>query len=79
MMAIYKIIFDQYHIWDIFGLGLISRKQSFLVEKKNKQQNDRNHGQGTHSAKIGADSLAENTPNSIWPIYPISLKVWDVI
>ena len=26
--------------------------------------NDENHGQGTHSAKTEADSLAESTPNT---------------
>ena len=41
-----------------------------------------NHGHGTHSAKMGADSLAENTSNTpklIWPIRPNGPKVWDVV
>ena len=48
MMAISQILLKQYHIWDIFGLGLNSK--IFLWKK---QLNDRNHGQGTHSAKMG--------------------------
>ena len=31
MMAISQILFDQYHTWDIFGLGL---KRSFFMEKQ---------------------------------------------
>ena len=50
-MAISKIIYCQYHIWDIFGLGLKS-KVLFFVEK---HVNDENHEQGTHSAKMGAN------------------------
>ena len=34
---------------------------------------DGKHGQGTHSTKMGADSLAENTPNFPELIWPISL------
>ena len=40
-----------------------------------------NHWQGTHSAKMCADSLAENTPNTpkfIQPICPICKKVQDI-
>ena len=32
------------------------------------------HGQGTHSTKMGADKLAENTPNAPKFICP---KLWD--
>ena len=60
MMHISQILFGQYHIWDIFGLGLKTEKQSFLWKKK---LNDVNQGQGTLSAKMGADSLAEITQN----------------
>ena len=41
-----------------------------------------NYGQGTHSAKIGVDSLDENTPNTskiIQPIFPIGRKVLDIV
>ena len=31
MMAISQILFDQYHTWDIFGLGL---KRRFFMEKQ---------------------------------------------
>ena len=34
------------------------------------------HGHGTHSTKIGADKLAQNTPNAPKLICP-SPKVWD--
>ena len=56
-MAISQILYGQYHIWDIFGLGL----------------NDGNHGQGTHSAEMGADSSTENTLNAPEFICPICL------
>ena len=56
MMAISQILYVQYHIWDIFGLGVKSKKK---VLKK--QLNDGNHGQGTDIAKISADNLAENS------------------
>ena len=39
------------------------------------------HSQGTHSSKIGADSSAENTPNTpecICQIVCPSPKVWDI-
>ena len=48
-MTISHILYGQYHIWDTFGLGL-------------NDGNDGNRGQGTHSAKMGAYSSAENTP-----------------
>ena len=38
--------------------------------------------QGTYSAKMGADSFAENTQiilKSIWLICPIGPKVWDIV
>ena len=68
-MTISHILYGQYHIWDTFGLGLY-------------YGNDGNRGQGTHSAKMGAYSSAENTPNNpifIWPNCPIGSKVWDVV
>ena len=54
----------------------------WVFVKKNQQQNDGNHGQGTHSAKMGADSSAKNTPNVpkvIRPICPIGPKVWNIV
>ena len=56
MMAISQILYVQYHIWDIFGLGVKSKKKMLK-----KQLNEENHGQGTDIAKISADNLAENT------------------
>ena len=56
MMAISQILYVQYHIWDIFGLGVKSKKKMLK-----KQLNEGNHGQGTDIAKISADNLAENT------------------
>ena len=61
MMAISQILFSQCHAWDIFGLGLI--KQRFFLKKK--QHYGGNHGQGTQSAKMGTDSAAQNTPNTL--------------
>ena len=62
--------------WPISYLGYIlvrSENQSFLWKK---QLNDGNHEQGTHSAKMGADSSsAENTPNTPKFIRPICPKV----
>ena len=66
-MDIYQILYGQCHIWDIFGLGL---KIKVFCRKK---MNDGNHGQGTHNAKMGADSLAENTPYTTKCIRPIFL------
>ena len=43
----------------VFGFG--QKGKVFFVEKTTVELNDRNHGQGTHSAKMGADNLAENT------------------
>ena len=75
LMAISQILFGQYHIWDIFWLGL--KTKVFLWKK---QLNDGNHEQGTHSAKMGADSSsAENTPNTPKFIRPICPKVWDIV
>ena len=54
-----------------------SCEQSFFCRKK--QLNDENHAQGTHSAKMGADSLAENTPKNIWPTCQIGQNVWDIV
>ena len=34
------------------------------------------HGQGTHCTKMGADSLAENTPNLSAQFVCLSPKVW---
>ena len=51
----------QYHIWDVLTIWVRSEKQSVVWKK---QLNDGNHGQRTHSVKIGADSLAEITPNT---------------
>ena len=42
-----------------------------LVFYRNK--NNERHGQGTHCTKMGADSLAENTPNAPEFISPIGL------
>ena len=70
MMA---ILYSTFNNWDIFGLGLKREKDN---------RNDENHEQGTQSAIMGADSLAENTPNSpkfIWLICPIGPKVWDIV
>ena len=53
-------VYSQYYIWNIFVLGLKKTKCS-------------NHGEGTHSAKMGADILAENTPNAPQFIGPICL------
>ena len=47
-----------------------------------KQLNDGDHGQGTHSSKMGTDTLAKNTQNAVkqfWMICPIGPKVWDII
>ena len=68
-MANSQILYGQYQIWDLFGLALTSKV--FLLKK---QLKDVNHGQRTHSAKIGAESLAENTPKCIRLISPIDLK-----
>ena len=52
---------------------------------RKKELNDGKHGQGTHSAKKGADSSAvnsQNTPKSlkfIRPIDPIGPKIWDIL
>ena len=51
--------------------------QSFLWKKN--QLNDGNHGQGTHSAKMGTDSSAKNTPKFIRIICQIVQKVWDIV
>ena len=59
------------YIW----LGL--KTKVFFVEKK--QVNDRNHGKGTHSAKLRADKSAEDTPNTPKFICPIGQKVWDIV
>ena len=56
-MAISQIIVYQYHIW------VRSEKQSFCEKKLNVE----NHGQGTHIAKMGADTLAESTTKFILP------------
>ena len=65
-----QILYGQYYIWDIFG---------FFLSKK--QLNDGNHGQGTHSAKMGSHSLAENTyyKYSRQLICPIGPKVWELL
>ena len=70
-MAISQILLIQYQIWDVFGLGL---KSKVFCRKKNE-----NYRPGTHSAKMGADSLAKNNPKFIRPICPIGPKVWDII
>ena len=60
-------------------LGFISvrsEKQSFYGKK---QLNYGNHGQGTHSAKMGADSSAKNIPKFIRTICQIGQKVWDIV
>ena len=57
--AISQILYGQYHIWDLYVLGL--KTKGFLWEK---QPDTLSHGQGTHSAKKSADSLSENTPNA---------------
>ena len=54
MMTISQIIFGQYHIWDIFGLGV---KSKVFCRKKN--LNDGNHEQGTDSAKMGVNNSAK--------------------
>ena len=59
MMAISQILIYQYHIWDIFGLAVKSK-----VSCEKTQLSDGNHEQGTHSVKMGANSLAENTQNT---------------
>ena len=53
-----NIIFGIYTI--VFGLGM----KSNIICRRNNVSNDRNHGQGTHSAKMDADSLSENTPKT---------------
>ena len=40
MITISQILYDQYHIWDIFGLGL----KVFLLKKTTENGN---HGEGT--------------------------------
>ena len=68
MMAISQVLHTQYHIWDILGLGL----KFFWQERELMEIN----------AKNGADSTAENTPNTpkfIWPICPIGPKVCDSV
>ena len=53
--------------------------QFFLCKK---QLNDGNHGQGAHSAKMGADSLAENNPNISKKsrlICPIGPNLWNIV
>ena len=47
-----------------------------------KKLTDGNHGQGTHSTKMGAGSFAENTPSTsefFWPICPMGPQVWDIV
>ena len=46
---------------------------------RKKQLNDGNHGQGTHNAKMGADSFAKNTQKFILLICQIRPKVWDIL
>ena len=75
-MAISELLLGKYHTWDIFGLALATEKQSVLWKKN---LNDEYHG--NHSAKIGAVSSAENTPDTskfIRSIVPIGPKVWDI-
>ena len=67
------------HFWPKSYLGFLKSK----VFCRKKQSNDRNHGKATHSAKMGGDSLAENTsddtPKFIRPICPFGPKAWDII
>ena len=49
IIAISQTISNQYHTLDISGL---------------RKLNYGNHGQGTHSTRMGAHHLAENTPNT---------------
>ena len=41
--------------------------------------NNGKHGQGNHCTKMGADSLAENTPKFIRPICTIGSEVWGIV
>ena len=51
--------YGQYHIWEIFGLGL---KIKVFCTKKIQQPNTQNHGQGTHSAKMDAVYFCRKYP-----------------
>jgi hypothetical protein len=65
-MAVSQIFYDQYHILDIYIW-------KFFVEKTTEGWKSQ------CSAKMGADSLAKNTPNAqrlIWLNCQISPKVW---
>jgi hypothetical protein len=68
--AISQILYGQYRIWDWYVLGLKSKS----ICKKN-EPNTQNHGQGTHSAKVGivVSSLTENTQNAPTFLDPICL------
>ena len=44
--------------------GLVFCRNNGLVMETMEWFNNGNHGQGTHCTKMGADSLAENTPNA---------------
>ena len=71
-------LFCQYHIWDIFGLGLKSKvtcgKNKWMMEIMDK---------GLTVSKMGAHALIENTPNTTPNlsrlIFPICPKVWEIV
>ena len=73
MMAISQILFGQYHIWvGVWKAQFFCWKNSWMMEITDKGL----------SAKMGADILPENTPNTpkfILPICPIGPKVWDAV
>ena len=53
--------------------GLVFFRNNGLVMETMEWFNNGNHGQGTHSTKMGADSSVENTPNAPKFICPICL------
>jgi hypothetical protein len=55
-----QILYGQYHIWDLFGI-VCFRPENQIVFCRKKQSHTQNHGQGTHSAKMGA---------VVWPKIP---------
>ena len=74
-MAFFQILYDQYHIWHIFKLSMKSKVFCRI------KLNDQPSGKGNHSAKMGADSLVENTQNTrkcIWPICPLCQNFSDI-
>ena len=76
VMATFQILYGQYHIWDIYVLGL--KTKVFCRTTTNAQ----NHGQGTHSAMMGAvvwPKISQMPHNLLTQFVCPSPKVRDII